>query len=129
MDVQIFKTPSGEEMVVLPRAAYEALLVRAADAEEDDADIAVYDARMAALAAGADEVLPPEVSAGILRGHSVMKAVRLWRGVRQADLARNAQVSQGFVSDLESGKKKADEATLERIAAALNVPLGWLSPG
>ncbi|KAF0118401.1 MAG: XRE family transcriptional regulator [Xanthobacteraceae bacterium] len=129
MDVQIFKTPSGEEMVVLPRAEYEALLARAADAGEDDADVAVYDARMAALTAGADEVLPSEVSSNVLRGHSVMKAVRLWRGVLQADLARNAHVSQGFISDLESGKKRADEATLDRIATALNVPLRWLARG
>ncbi len=127
MNVQTFRTPSGEEMVVLPRAEYEALLARAAEAEEDDADVAMFDERMAALETGVDETLPPEVGAHVLGGHSAMKAIRLWRGLLQADLARNAQVSQGFISDLESGKKNADADTLDRIATALNVPVRWLS--
>jgi len=44
MNVQFFTTPQGEDMVLLPRADYEALLARAA-ATEDEADIALYDAR------------------------------------------------------------------------------------
>ena len=49
---QIGRTPSGEEL-------------RAEDAD----DVAIYDARKAELAAGAG-VLPPEVSAAMLRGES-----------------------------------------------------------
>ncbi len=42
---QIIRSPSGEELVVLPRAEYEALLV-SADHEANDADdVAIYDAR------------------------------------------------------------------------------------
>lgn len=63
---QIIRTPSGEELVVLPRAEYEALLARANHDPEDDDDVAIYDARKAELAAS-DAVLPPEVSAAILR--------------------------------------------------------------
>ena len=66
---QIIRTPGGEELVVLPRAEYEALLERADHAAEDADDIAIYDARKAELAAGG-VVLPPEVSAAILRGES-----------------------------------------------------------
>src|SRR6202035_3109168 len=71
---QIIRTPSGEELVVLPRAEYEALLERADHEAEDADDIAIYDARKAELAAGG--VLPPEVSAAILRGESRLKAIR-----------------------------------------------------
>lgn len=46
---QIIRTPNGAELVVLPRAEYEALADGAAEAEED-------------------AVLPPKVSAAILRG-------------------------------------------------------------
>jgi PHD/YefM family antitoxin component YafN of YafNO toxin-antitoxin module len=49
---QIIRTPSGEELVVLPRAEYEALLERADHAAEDAGDVAIYDARKAELATG-----------------------------------------------------------------------------
>ena len=49
---QIIRTPSGEELVVLSRAEYEALLYRADHAAEDADDVAIYDARKSELAAG-----------------------------------------------------------------------------
>lgn len=69
---QIIRSPSGEEMVVLPRAEYEALVERADRGAEDADDVAIYDARKAELDAGGG-VLPPEVSAAILRGDSRLK--------------------------------------------------------
>lgn len=42
---QIIRTPNGEELVVLPRAEYEALLDRADHQADDADDIAIYDAR------------------------------------------------------------------------------------
>ena len=49
---QIIRTPSGEELVVLPRAEYEALIEHAGHDAEDADDVAIYDARKAELAAG-----------------------------------------------------------------------------
>ncbi len=69
---QIIRSPGGEELVVLPRAEYEALLERADREDEDAADAAMYDARKASLIAG-DAVLPPEVSAAILSGREQAK--------------------------------------------------------
>jgi PHD/YefM family antitoxin component YafN of YafNO toxin-antitoxin module len=57
---QIIRTPGGEELVVLPRAEYEALLARADHEAEDAEDLAIYDGRKAELAAGG-VVLPAEV--------------------------------------------------------------------
>jgi hypothetical protein len=82
---QIIRTPSGEELVVLPRAEYEALLERANHEAEDADDAAIYDARKAELAAGG-VLLPSEVSAAILRGESRLKAIRNWRGETQLHL-------------------------------------------
>jgi len=50
---QIIRSPSGEELVVLPRAEYEALLQRADHEAEDAEALAVYDARKAELAGAA----------------------------------------------------------------------------
>ena len=125
-DYQIIRSPSGEELVVLSRAEFDRLTALAAEAEEDAADVAAYDAAMAALEGGAEAVLPAELSALILEGASLLAAVRKWRGLSQADLAQKAGLRQGAVSDLEPGRRKGAQATLERIASALDVPLNWI---
>jgi hypothetical protein len=121
---QIIRTPSGEELVVLPRAEYEALLNRADD--EDANDVAIYDARKAELAAGG-VVLPPEVSAAILRGESRLKAIRNWRGETQLRLNFKTGIGQGYLSDLESGRRTGTPETIAKLAQALDVPVEWLS--
>jgi hypothetical protein len=72
---QIIRTPSGDEMVVLPLAEYEELLARGGREAEDAEDVAIYDACMAEIAAGAP-ALPAAVSAAVLRGDSRLKANR-----------------------------------------------------
>jgi hypothetical protein len=123
---QIIRTPSGEELVVLPRAEYEALLERADHNAEDADDVAIYDARKAELAAGG-VVLPPEVSAAILRGDSRLKAIRSWRGETQLRLNSMTGIGQGYLSDLESGRRTGTPETIAKLAQALNVPVEWLS--
>jgi hypothetical protein len=59
---QIIRTPSGEELVVLPRAEYEALLERADREVEDADDVAIYDARKAELGAGGGVLLRRQIS-------------------------------------------------------------------
>ncbi len=123
---QIIRTPGGEELVVLPRAEYEALLERAGYEGEDAEDVAIYDTRKAELAVG-DGVLPVEVSAALLRGDSRLKAIRNWRGETQLHLAAETGIGQGYLSDLESGHRTGTPETIAKIAQALNVPVGWLS--
>lgn len=125
--LQTITTPNGEELVVLPRGDYDALVRAAEEAREDAADAAVFDARMAELQAGRDARLPPEVSASMLRGFTLVKALRKWRGLKQRELARRSGIAQGFLSDIESGRRVGSRETLEKIAAALEAPLAWLS--
>jgi DNA-binding XRE family transcriptional regulator len=120
---QIIRTPNGEELVVLPRAEYETLLERADHDAEDADDVAIYDARKAA---GGD-VLPPEVSAAILRGESRLKAIRNWRDETQLHLSSKTGIGQGYLSDLESGRRAGTTETIAKLAQALSVPVEWLS--
>ena len=76
MKPQTITTPGGEELVILPRMEYDALRAAAAGHEEDAADAAIYDARKADLARSFDARLPPEVSAAMMRGDSLLKALR-----------------------------------------------------
>ncbi|HEY5362968.1 MAG TPA: helix-turn-helix transcriptional regulator [Aestuariivirga sp.] len=127
---QIIKTTSGEELVVLPRKEYEALLERADHDSEDADDIAIYDVRKAELLTGG-VVLPPEVSAAMLRGESKLKAIREWRDMTQQQVSllmptgnRNLQ---GYLSELESGRRTASKEMLEELAKVLKVPVEWLA--
>ena len=123
---QIIRTPDGEELVVLPRADYEALVERADHEAEDAEDVAIYDARKAELAVGGG-ILPPEVSAAILRGDSRLKAIRNWRGETQLHLTFKTGIAQGYLSDLENGRRRGTSDTIAKLAQALNVPAEWLS--
>jgi hypothetical protein len=79
--VQVVKTPSGDEMVVIPKAEYDALLRLATEAAEDAADVAAYDAAMAEIAADPDSRLPVEISGLMLKGDRLIAAIRKWRGL------------------------------------------------
>jgi DNA-binding transcriptional regulator YiaG len=126
MKPQFITTPGGEELVVIPRADYDAMIAALGDAEEDAADAAIYDARKAELAQGASSALPADVSAAMLRGASLLTALRKWRGLTQNDLAARLEISQGYLSDLESGRRKGAPETLDALASALNAPRAWL---
>ena len=95
------------------------------DAPDAD-DVAVYDARKAELAEGG-VVLPPEVSAAMLRGESRFKAIRNWRGETQLHLNFKTGIGQGYLSDLESGRRTGTPETIAKLAQALDVPVEWLS--
>jgi len=123
---QIIKTASGEELVVLTKAEYEALLHGFVGDDEDAEDVAIYDARKADME-GSGEVLPTEVSVAILRGDSRLKAIRNWRDVTQMEIATQTNIGQGYLSDLESGRRKGTPETLKLLAEFLDVPVKWIS--
>lgn len=122
--IQTITTPSGDELVVLSRADYDAL-VASAETEEDAELVAIADARMADLDSPAP--LPAEVSRFMLAGASLLKALRQWRDVGQMKLADDIGTSQGFISDLESGRRTMTDDVRKRIAAALDVPEQWIT--
>ena len=121
MGVQRLITETGEELVVLSKRDYDALLARGGDEEAED--------RMTLLLAAearAEEPLPESVSAAILGGDSMLKALRGWRGLTQAELARRAGVNQGYLSELENLAKAGSAETLSKLADELDIPHGWL---
>ncbi len=115
----------GDELVVAPRADYEALVERADQEAEDADDLAVYDARKAELAVDG-VVLPPEVSAAMLRGDSRLRAIRRWRDRTQVYLEAETGIGQGYLSDLEHGRRAGTPETLAKLAQALDVPVDWV---
>jgi transcriptional regulator with XRE-family HTH domain len=53
--------------------------------------------------------------------------VRRWRGKTQLYIAQKANIGQGYISDLESGRSKGTTAALKKIADALKVPLDLIA--
>lgn len=125
--VQFIITPGGEELAILPRAEFDRLAALAAEAEEDAVDVAAYDAAKAEFAASGSIAWPPKLSALLLKHKSRLAAVRRWRGLSQAELAAKAGIQQGYLSDLESGRRRGLPATVERLAVALDVPVDWIN--
>ncbi|WP_166141834.1 helix-turn-helix domain-containing protein [Methylosinus sp. RM1] len=126
MKAQFITTPNGEELAILPRADYEALVAAAADAEEDAADAAIYDACKAAMANDPNSVLPAEVSAFMQRGERLATAIRKWRGLTQQDVAAKLGMAQGTLSDIENGRHRTAVNTVRALAKIYDVPEDWL---
>ena len=124
--IQIVTSPSGDEMVLIPKADYDDLLRIAQEAAEDAADVAAYDAAKAAIAADPDARLPAEISGYILKGDRLLAAIRKWKGMTQVEVAGAAGIAQGYLSDLETGRRHGSAETLAHIAKAMGVPENWL---
>ena len=122
-DIQIITTPSGEELVVMPLARYEALT---APYDEDEDDAAIYDQRKAELNPSASH-FPEAISAFMLDGNTRLKAIRRWRDVTQNQLSSETGLAQGYLSDLETGRRAGSSEALKIIAGALDVPVDWIA--
>ncbi len=103
------------------RRDHDALLARAGDEDAEDRMTLVV-----AAEARAEAPLPESVSAAILAGDSCLKALRTWRGLTQAELAKRSGIDQGYISEIENRGKTGMPETLARLAGALDVPAGWL---
>lgn len=68
-------------------------------------------------------LVPKQVVDRIASGENALRAVREWRGKTQLYIAQETKIGQGYISDLESGRRKGTTAVLKKIANVLKVPL------
>ena len=101
--------------ITIDRSEYDRLV---ADSEML-ADVTAYDAAMKDLGQG----MPLAVFTRIINGESPVRVIREWRGLAQAELARQAGLHRVQVHDLESGKSRGSVDTLKAIAVALEVSM------
>ena len=118
MTVQLIEKEGKPEWAVVPYDLYQRLLE---DAEMLE-DVRDYDAAKQAVAAG-EELVPSEVAYAILDGGNPIKVWRDYRGLSQQALAKQADISAAYLSQLETGKRQGTTAALATIASALNVAL------
>jgi DNA-binding XRE family transcriptional regulator len=82
--------------------------------------VAATDAK---IARGEDVALPTAVWAAIENGEHPIRAIRKYGGLTQIEVAEKAGLRQGYIADIEAGKKTGSATSLKAIAAALGVPL------
>ena len=114
---QIITSPSGEELVVVPRSEYEDLVDALAARKVE-----------AAPAAGREELLAAEEAAALLAAPTPLAFWRKKRDKTQAQLAAEVGVSQNFLSDLERGKAKGDVRLYAKLARSLKLSIDDLAP-
>ena len=124
MNVRFQKTPRGE-VAILPRKEYEALVARAAEADEDKGTARLVALARDAVAAGAP-LLPKHVIDRLANGDNPVRVLREWREKPQEYIAFKTGLSQGYISDVETGRRNGTAAALREIANALKVPLDLL---
>jgi DNA-binding XRE family transcriptional regulator len=129
MKPQIIKT-ENDELVVLPRRDYEALVKRAKKAgSEDDGTARIVAKSNAALAAGQEMELPAHVAEAIARGENALRVIREWRDMTQLYLGETkTNIGQSTISALENGTRRGTTAVWKQLAAALRVPMDVLIP-
>jgi Helix-turn-helix len=125
MNVRFKKTDKGE-VAILPRKDYEALAAKAAEADEDVGTARLVARARKEIAAGAP-LIPKAAVDRIAKGENPLRVLREWRDMTQLYLSFKTDLGQGYISDLESGRRKGTTAALKRIAKALNVPLDLLA--
>jgi DNA-binding XRE family transcriptional regulator len=122
--VQFLKTDAGE-IAIMPRKEYERLAVLAAS-EGTGTRRLVRRAREA-IARGEEVVLPKAVADRLIDENPI-RVVREWRQMTQAELTDAVGMTQGYLSDLENGRRRGTAESLAKLARVLKVPLDLLVP-
>ncbi len=126
MNVRFQKTARGE-VAILPREDYEALVAKAAETDEDAGTARLVARARREIAAGGP-LLPKHVVDRLAKGENPVRVLREWRDITQLYLTSKTELSQGYISDVETGRRKGTAAALRLIADVLKVPLDLLVP-
>jgi DNA-binding XRE family transcriptional regulator len=126
MKVKFTTTPNGE-LATIPRAEYERLMGIAQEAQEDMGTARLVARAKKDIANGA-LLLPKNVVDRLANGENPIRVLRDFREESQIELAVRVGITQGYLSDLETGKRKGPLELHQKFAKALGVPLELLAP-
>jgi DNA-binding XRE family transcriptional regulator len=117
MNIQVIEREGKPEWAILPYEEFLQLMEQA----EMLQDISDYDQIVKAVETGEEETVPAELAYALMEGENPVKAWREYRSLSQKQLADMAGISIPFLSQIESGKRKASTKNLVRLAKALHV--------
>ena len=106
-DPESTAVPIATPTLLVERSRYEALL--AAERE---------------LGERRDGAIPPEIVQGLAAGIHPVRVWRVYRNLKQTELAARAGLAQSTIAEIERGKNgRGSKATLATIARVLDAPL------
>ena len=114
------KTPKGDDIVILSRKEYDRLVVAA---HGDAADVETLRRSIARVKSGEEHTLTSAEVDDLLAAKTPLAFYRKRAGLTQAALAQRAGIAQGFLSEIEAGRKHGDVQTLRKIADVLKISL------
>lgn len=98
----------------------------AAEAQEDAAASRVIRNSTRALKEGREVVLPKAVADRLANGENSLRTIREWCGMIQGELAVAVGISQNYLSEIETGRRKGPAELQKKFARALGVPMDLL---
>jgi DNA-binding XRE family transcriptional regulator len=125
-NVQFIHTPDGGDLAVLPRVDYDRLIALATEAQEDAAASRIVRSSMRAVREGREVVLPKAVADRLANGENPVRVIREWRDMIQGELAVSVGISQNYLSEIETGRRKGPAELQKKFARALGVPTDLL---
>lgn len=118
--IEVIERDGRPTHAVVPIDLYRRLLALAEDAE----DIRAGNDALDELATDLDELVPAEVAHRLLQGEE--HRLRIWRehrGLTQTELGAISGVQQGYIAQIESGRKTGSIETLKKLSAALRIDI------
>jgi DNA-binding XRE family transcriptional regulator len=125
----VLSGPDGAQhhMVIMPKHDYDVLIEAARDNIEDLADAAEAIEILRRIRSGEEGTLPAEVVHRLGRENRI-KVLREHRSLTQAGLGEAVGSNSLYISQLERGVRRPSLDLLQRIAAALGVPIDLVAP-
>jgi DNA-binding XRE family transcriptional regulator len=124
--VQFIRIPGGDDLAVLSRSDYDRLVALAAEAQEDAGANRIVRNSIRALKEGREVVLPKAVVDRLANGDNPVRVIREWRDMIQGELAVAVGISQNYLSEIETGRRKGPAELQKKFARALGVPMDLL---
>lgn len=124
--VQFIHTPDGGDLAVLPRGEYDRLIALASEVQEDAAASRIVRSSTRAIKEGREVVLPKAVADRLANGENPVRVIREWRDMIQSELAVAVGISQNYLSEIETGRRKGPAELQKKFARALGVPMDLL---
>ena len=125
-NVQFIRTAGGDDLAVMPRSEYDRLVELAAETQEDAGASRIVRNSLRALKEGREVVLPKTVADRLANGENAVRVIREWRDLIQGELAVAVGISQNYLSEIETGRRKGPAELQKKLARKLGVPLDLL---
>lgn len=122
VEPQFLQTPTGEELVVLSRHDYDALLARLGDENAEDRLLSEMAERTRRdLASGREFLLPVWFSEGLIAHRNPVRAVRVHAARSLAEMAAAIGLPEARLAMIEGGTEQPSTANLDAMSASAGI--------